>query len=557
MRLHLLLSAVAALFLAGCPLTQSGEQPKPSPKNETLKAQSPRSVLDAPSSSNGDRKPARSVSDTSPAGETKPARQPGEIRDGKKPPAADEPLFANWPKPKAVLVVSGMQQGFMEPCGCTGLTNQKGGLMRRHTLIKQIKEKWQCQVVGLDVGELVRRFGRQQEIKYQRIVDALKVMNYQAVSFGPSDLKLSTGELLSAVSGDGKAGPFVSANVGLFEFKDDVVAPWRVFEAGGVRIGVTSVLGDSHHAAIAQSGGEVKLKPAVENLKTAVAKLKDQKCNLLVLLAHASMDETHQYAKQFPEFDLVVTAGGTQEPPRQPEKLPNGRGLLVEVGQKGLYTGVIGIAGGEGAARLSYQLVPLDARFKDSPEMVQIMKQYQEQLKDAWEGGLAAYGLTAEAEPGGRKFVGSKACADCHTTAYEIWEKTPHAHATESLVHPPERKEIARHFDAECVSCHATGWQPQEFLPFKSGYWDLKKTPHLTGSGCENCHGPGSKHVAAENDENAADTLKKILRDEMKLPLAKAEHHCATCHDADNSPDFHKKGAFEKYWKKVEHKGKN
>jgi hypothetical protein len=43
----------------------------------------------------------------------------------------------------------------------------------------------------------------------------------------------------------------------------------------------------------------------------------------------------------------------------------------------------------------------------------------------------------------------------------------------------------------------------------------------------------------------------------MKLPLAKAEQHCATCHDADNSPDFRKKGAFEKYWKKVEHKGKN
>ena len=43
-------------------------------------------------------------------------------------------------KPKVALVVSGMQQGFMEPCGCTGLTNQKGGLMRRHTLIKQIKE---------------------------------------------------------------------------------------------------------------------------------------------------------------------------------------------------------------------------------------------------------------------------------------------------------------------------------------------------------------------------------------------------------------------------------
>ena len=208
-------------------------------------------------------------------------------------------------------------------------------------------------------------------------------------------------------------------------------------------------------------------------------------------------------------------------------------------------------------SRLAYQLVPLDARFKDSPEMVRIMKQYQDQLKDAWEGGLAAYGLSAQGDPGGRQFVGSQACADCHTTAYAIWEKTPHSHATESLVHPPERSEIARHFDAECVSCHATGWEPQEFVPFKSGFWDLKKTAHLKQSGCENCHGPGSKHVAAENDEKATDAMKKLLRDEMKLPLAKAEQHCVKCHDPDNSPDFHKPGAFEKYWKQVEHQGKH
>ncbi len=28
---------------------------------------------------------------------------------------------------------------------------------------------------------------------------------------------------------------------------------------------------------------------------------------------------------------------------------------------------------------------------------------------------------------------------------------------------------------------------------------------------------------------------------------------CAECRDYDNSPDFHAEGAFETYWKKVEH----
>ena len=49
------------------------------------------------------------------------------------------------------------------------------------------------------------------------------------------------------------------------------------------------------------------------------------------------------------------------------------------------------------------------------------------------------------------------------------------------------------------------------------------------------------------------------LREEMRLPLAggKAERRCLECHDGDNSPDFHKPGAFEKYWEQVKHLGKD
>ena len=39
--------------------------------------------------------------------------------------------------------------------------------------------------------------------------------------------------------------------------------------------------------------------------------------------------------------------------------------------------------------------------------------------------------------------------------------------------------------------------------------------------------------------------------------LGVAEKKCMTCHDLDNDPNFHLDGAFAKYWKKVEHKGKN
>ena len=58
------------------------------------------------------------------------------------------------------------------------------------------------------------------------------------------------------------------------------------------------------------------------------------------------------------------------------------------------------------------------------------------------------------------------------TKAYEVWSKTPHAHATDSLVKPPNsRGNIARHFDPECLSCHVTGWDPQQLIGQRMTIW--------------------------------------------------------------------------------------
>jgi hypothetical protein len=104
------------------------------------------------------------------------------------------------------------------------------------------------------------------------------------------------------------------------------------------------------------------------------------------------------------------------------------------------------------------------------------------------------------------------------------------------------------------------GWDPQRFFPYQSGYFGLQATPHLRGNGCENCHGPGAAHVAAENGEEEVDDQQLTrLREAMRLPLkpaegeklGAAEKKCIECHDLDNSPDFN----FEEYWPPVEHQG--
>jgi hypothetical protein len=457
-----------------------------------------------------------------------------------------EPLFVDWPDPKYVLFVTGRQHGYIEPCGCAGLATMKGGLVRRYTFRQQLLERgWE--VVPLDVGNQVRRFGRQAEIKFQMTVEGTKQMDYKAIAFGPDDLRLSVGELVALTASEGDiSSPFVCANAAVID--PSLTPRYHVIEAAGQKIGVTAVLGSKELNKI--SSDEIVKRDPAEALREVWAELEQKRCDLYVLLAQTSIEDSKKLAQDCPHFDIVVTAGGAGEPTYEAEAIPGTDSIMIQVGTKGMYVGVIGVFDNADKP-LRYQRVPLDGRLPDNPEMLQLLASYQEQLKTA---GLEGLGVRPIPHPSGRTFVGSETCKECHKDEYKIWEDTTHADALDSLVHPGERSEVPRHLDPECISCHVIGWSPQKYFPYTSGYLGLDETPLMHNVGCENCHGPGSAHVAAENnDVDATDEELEKLMDELRLPLEEAEKKCMECHDLDNSPDFHVEGAFDEYWEKVEH----
>ena len=134
-------------------------------------------------------------------------------------PAPDDgttKLMADWPKPLAALLISGEQNGYLEPCGCT--SGQLGGLKRRHELCERLKgQGWN--LVPIDLGGLIKDPGaslggiEQSKIKFTVALRALKMMNYQAIALSASDLKLGTLEVLGQYLNLGDTPNIVSANI--------------------------------------------------------------------------------------------------------------------------------------------------------------------------------------------------------------------------------------------------------------------------------------------------------------------------------------------------------
>ncbi len=414
-------------------------------------------------------------------------------------PFPREPLFVGWPKPRVALLLTGRQFGFLEPCGCSGLENQNGGLVRRSTLLKELANKgWP--VIPIDAGNQVRRFGRQAEIKFQITIEGLNTMGYQAIAFGPDDLRLPAPELVGVIApvGDGPS-KFVGANVSVID--PAFTLTHLVIEKGGKKIGITAILGARNQQLI--QNADVMVRPAEEGLREVWPALAAARCDLYVLIAHATIEESVALAQKFPQFKLVATTGGAGEPTMAPERIDGTDSQMIQVGTKGMYAGVVGLFD-DPTTPMRYQRIPLDARFPDSEQMLQLLSAYQDQLKAA---GFEGLGVRPQPHPSGLEYIGSKACEDCHEDEYKIWKEgrdgheTRHAHAYATLLNPPKRSKIPRNFDPECISCHVVGWNPQKYFPYQSGFWSLEQTPELIDVGCEDCHGPGARHSAAENGD--------------------------------------------------------
>lgn len=478
---------------------------------------------------------ARSASGSEPAPEKASAEAHTEASSSKAK------LFADWPTPLAALIVSGQQDGYLEPCGCT--QGQLGGLIRRYDFIERLrKQDWPVAVI--DLGGLVKdpissRGGLDQsKVKFTIALEALATLGCQALALSVDDLKIGVGEAMAQYLNLSKGPGVVVANVTPVEGFEATIKPSNIIESGPIKFGITSVIDPEEFKKLSDPDKEVMLptvKTPEEVLPAILAKL-ETTSDVQVLMVRGPVELAKKLGEAHPGFDVIVATTPYPDPPLDPDTINGGKTLVITVGRKGKYVGAVGVFA-DADKRLRYQRVTLGPNYDGKAATMRkiVEDRYRETLKNL--KIVEDFTRHDFVNNPGAKFVGAETCKQCHAKTYDKWAGSKHATAFESLLDDPKPNAI---FDAECVSCHTTGFE------YTSGYKSQETTGFLEGNQCENCHGPGSKHSA---DPTNAEFLKRAR---ITAESADKTGQCLRCHDEDNSPKF---TDFAEWWKKIEHKG--
>jgi len=369
----------------------------------------------------------------------------------------------------------------------------------------------------LDNGDVNKGYGRQSELKYETAMKAMAEMGYAASNVGEQDLVLGL-DYVKYVADFTKA-PLVSANIidaadGQPVFQQFIQQQMRA----GDRIASVSVIGiisPEFKDKVEEVNPNLSIAEYDSTLEQLIGQLR-KKSDLLILLAHMSEEEASALASRYPQFDLIIAAHSGDDPILAPVR--SGDVPIVFEGVHGMHIGKATFAVGAGRPRLqSYSPEKLDGTFADSPRMLALLDDYQQMLKA--ENLLEAY---PRSEHGDAKFTGDKSCKRCHSLSSIRYGMEKHAHAFDSIVKKKHE------YDPECVRCHTVAFG------YVGGFVTPDRTPDMKNVGCEDCHGPGSKHV------------EKPL--ESKYDKVKKEA-CEACHNPENSPKF----KYEEYVKKINH----
>jgi 5'-nucleotidase len=222
-----------------------------------------------------------------------------------------------------------------------------GGMARRASLIEQIREKEE-QVLLLDAGDIFQGtpyfnyYGGELEYKL------MTQMGYDASTLGNHDFDNGLEGLQKQLPHAGF--PFLIAN---YDFSNTLLKgtfnPFKVFEKGGLRIGVFGLGIQLQGLVNEKMYGNARYLDPVAVAREMVQELQTQSCNLIICLSHLGYEYKSEkisdlkLARQVEGIDLII-GGHTHtflDAPTVVENLGGEKVLVNQVGWAGINLGRI------------------------------------------------------------------------------------------------------------------------------------------------------------------------------------------------------------------------
>jgi len=382
-----------------------------------------------------------------------------------------------------------------------------GGLYKKTSYLNEYR-KTEKNLVVVDSGDLLNEhyeikdsFMVSARLKGDLIAKIYKSIGIDAINVGELDLALGLDYIKDL---EKKYDiPFVSAN--LVDDKNQLLfKPYVIKKMGNKKIGIIGIMGNTSDLTpkLKELGGLSVLNP----LKTAeaiVADLKD-KTDFIIVMTHQHVGRNWVIARKIDGIDVIV-GGHHKQKLKAPYHADKYDTYIVQSGEKGQYQGMLEVMrASDGTKTVKNELVKIGDKIPDDKAVKAEIDEYNLKVTNLY----TTTGTKAKEES---VALMSESCNECHEEAHEIWQKSDHAKAFQTLV------DKVRQFNPDCLVCHTTRFEEP------GGFTMDAQEKELRNVQCDSCHGNSASHL--EDPENGY---------EMKPSM----ETCVKCHTEHRCPDF-------------------
>ena len=368
--------------------------------------------------------------------------------------------------------------------------------------------------IVIDGGSCAPEYNRQGEIKFEVLLESFRQMQYDAISIGEREILMHQDTYNVWKRLKDTDIPIVTLNIAYRgeKLRDKPL----IIRRGAIKVGVFSLFISGDIPQSAQKNWTIEDPEKV--IKRALAYTR-KNADFVVAMLQGNLSQVREFVKRHKGMDIVIVSYSTMRLMR-PEKI-NGSLLLCTENQ-GKYLGRVDASLQGGTWEFDPRVIALDKTVPGDPVLTKTYARYLERVAQLEEE--ITQKQKDEAVDQVPPVLKATDCQSCHNDIYDMWAKTPHAHAIESLTEKNE------HRNPECIACHTTYY-------LKGGFITLKKTPEYAGIQCAQCHGRMEGHIefhsGTSQKEDAPPPVNKDL--------------CLQCHTPDQDDDFD----FERDKKKI------